>query len=272
MSSHDAASGRPPLHHQASPRPWALVTGASGGIGEAFAHHLAAHGTNVALVARRVDKLEGVAVRARQAGAEALVLPCDVSDPTARDALLAELEAQQVVIETLVNNAGFGMFGPVAEADVERMQELIEVNCTALTHLTVALLPGMVERRRGVVINVASTASFQPLPGMAAYAASKAYVRSFSEALWAETKGTGVRVIALCPGPTSTDFFENAGDGAALRWRRSPEQVVESCFRGLAAGRPTVVDGPLNLVQSWAPRLVPTKLLVAAAGRVVKGR
>ncbi|WP_203568985.1 SDR family NAD(P)-dependent oxidoreductase [Aestuariimicrobium ganziense] len=266
MSSHDASPDRPVMHHT---RPWALVTGASGGIGEAFVNRLAAHGSNVVLAARSVDKLEAVAERARQGGVDAVVVPCDMGDRAARDHLLGEIERREITLTTLVNNAGYGMFGPFVEADQQRVLQMLEVNCAALTHLTGALLPGMVERRHGQVVNVASTAAFQPLPNMAAYAASKAYVKSFTEALWHELKGTGVRVIALCPGPTETDFFANAGDASALSLRRSAEQVVETCFRALAAGRPTVVDGPLNVAQSVAPRFVPTRVALAVAKRVV---
>ncbi|WP_022911131.1 SDR family NAD(P)-dependent oxidoreductase [Aestuariimicrobium kwangyangense] len=254
------------------PGSWALVTGASGGLGEAFVDHLATKGVNVVVTGRRADALERTAQRARAKGVEAVVLTCDLGVKEERDELVAEISRRGLRVQTLVNNAGFGTIGDFAAGDPARHLEKVRVNCEALTDLTQRYLPGMLQQHRGTIINVSSTASFQPLPGMAVYAATKAYVRSFSEALWHELKGTGVKVVTLCPGPTETGFFEVAGDSKALGWRRTPEQVVETCFRGLGRGLPTVVDGPLNLAQAVAGRLAPTRLGLAISHRVMQQR
>lgn len=275
MSSHDTAPGRPRTERAPgtdSPLPppgsWALITGASGGLGRAFAVELASHGVNLVLTGRRREALDEVATAIGQE-VRTVVLPADVADADARAELLAELERREIVIHTLVNNAGFGVIGPFVDDPDGRNLDQIRVNCEALTDFTQRLLPAMLERDSGAVINVASTASFQPLPNMAVYAGTKAYVRSFSEGLWFETRQTGVAVLALCPGPTQTGFFEAAGDGDALSWRRTPEQVVRTCFAALARRSPTVVDGPLNLAQALVTRLAPTKLALKVSSWVV---
>lgn len=262
----------PSTRHAAAPAAgtWALVTGASGGIGEAFVSFFARHGVNVIITGRRADALERVAIGARAQGVEVVVLTGDMALKDDRDELVAEISRRSLRVETLVNNAGFGTIGDFAVSDPARHLEQLAVNCTALTDLSQRYLPGMLQRHQGMIINVASTASFQPLPGMAVYAATKAYVRSFTEALWHEVKGTGVKVITLCPGPTETGFFAVAGDEKALNWRRTPAQVVDTCFDGLAKGVPTVVDGPLNLAQAVAGRLAPTRLGMAISERVMK--
>ncbi|MGJ6979911.1 SDR family NAD(P)-dependent oxidoreductase [Aestuariimicrobium soli] len=268
--------------HPAAPQrgSWALVTGASGGIGEAFVLFLARHGVNVILTGRRRDALERVAERARGLGVDAgdgravefVVLTGDMAVKDDRDELVAEISRRKLRVQTLVNNAGFGTIGDFAVSDPARHLEQVQVNCAALTDLTQRYLPGMLQSHRGTIINVASTASFQPLPGMAVYAATKAYVRALTEALWHEVKGTGVKVITLCPGPTETGFFEAAGDSKALNWRRTAEQVVQTCFDGLAKGSPTVVDGPLNLAQAVAGRLAPTRLGLVISEKVMRRR
>lgn len=250
---------------------WALITGASGGIGEAFAVTLARHGVNVILTGRRLDALDRVAGAVRGHGAEAVVIAGDMAVKTDRDDLVAEISSRGLRVSTVINNAGFGSIGDFAVSNPARHLEQIQVNCAALTDLCQRYLPGMLQQHHGTIINVASTASFQPLPGMAVYAATKAYVRSFTEALWHEVRGTGVRVIALCPGPTETGFFDAAGDAKALNWRRTADQVVETCFEGLAKGSPTVVDGPLNVAQAVAGKLAPSRLGLMVSERVVRG-
>ncbi len=276
MSSHDSAPAAPrtdaaaPSNSGLPPRgSWALITGASGGLGQAFAAELARAGVNLALTGRRREALEQVAEAAAGQGVQTVLLPADAADPQARADLVAELDRQQIQVHTLINNAGFGVLGRFVDSDAARNLEQIAVNCAALTDFTQRILPGMVERGAGAVVNVASTASFQPLPELAVYAGTKAYVRSFSEALWFETKGTGVAVLALCPGPTQTAFWEVAGDKDALNWRRTPEQVVASCFAGLAKRRPVVVDGPLNQAQAVAARFAPTRLSLALGAKIV---
>lgn len=246
---------------------WAVVTGASGGLGEAYARELASQGSDVVLVARSADKLERLAAElSARHGVETLVLPCDLSDRRARSALLESLKDQS--IHTLVNNAGFGSMGLLADLGRQRITDEVEVNVVALTELTHAVLPRMLADGRGAIINVASTAAFQPLPKMATYAATKSFVLSFTCGLWGELRGTGVRAVCICPGPTDTSFFENAGDATVMKQRRRPEQVVATTFAGLRADKPYVVDGPGNTMLSVAARFVPTRLLVRVAGRI----
>ena len=236
----------------------ALVTGASGGIGAGIARALAARGADVVLVARSADRLEALAAEIRtRHGREALVLPADLSTPGAGARVQEALAGRRV--DVLVNNAGFGLSGRLADtADPSRLSAMITLNCVALTDLTARLLPAMVERGSGAVVNIASMAAYMPAPGFAAYAASKAFVLSLTQALWAETRGTGVRVAALSPTVTDTGFFEVAGEaaGAGLR-RRSVEQVVATFFDTLDADRPVVVDGRRNELLAAAARLTP---------------
>lgn len=246
---------------------WAVVTGASGGLGEAYARELASQGSNVILVARSVDKMEVIAreIEARH-GTETMILPCNLSDPAERSTLVDKLDTLE--IHTLVNNAGFASMGMLGELDRDRVVNEVELNVVALTQLTHAVLPKMVADRRGAIINVASTAAFQPIPQMATYAATKSFVLSFTSALWGEMEGTGVRVVCICPGPTETSFFENAGNGDLMKIRRSPEQVVATTFAALRSGKPYAVDGFGNNVLSKMARFVPTALLVKAAAWV----
>ena len=246
---------------------WAVVTGASGGLGEAYARELARQGSNVILVARSVEKMEAIAAElAAEHGTETLVLSCNLSDPAERAALVEQFDTLD--IHTLVNNAGFGSMGMLGELDRERVVDEVELNVVALTQLTHAVVPKMVARGRGAIINVASLAAFQPIPQMATYAATKAYVLSFTSALWGEMEGTGVRVVCICPGPTETSFFDNAGNGDVMKNRRRPDQVVATTFGALRAGKPYAVDGLGNKVLSQLTRFTPTALLVKAAAWV----
>ena len=243
---------------------WAVVTGASGGLGEAYARELARQGSDVVLVARSVEPMERLAAElSEQHGVSTMVLPCNLSDPKARAALVATLDTLE--IHTLVNNAGFGTMGMLGELDRARITSEVELNVVALTELTHAVVPRMVARGRGAIINVASMAAFQPIPQMSTYAATKSYVLSFTSGLWAELEGTGVRAVCICPGPTDTSFFDNAGNGDVMKQRRRPEQVVASTFAALRAGKPYVVDGASNKVMAQSSRFVPTSLLVRAA-------
>lgn len=243
---------------------WAVVTGASGGLGEAYARELARQGSDVVLVARSLEPMERLAAElTAQYGVEAMVLPCDLSDPSGRATLVGTLDTLD--IHTLVNNAGFGTMGMLGELDRTRITNEVELNVVALTELTHAVVPTMVARGRGAIINVASMAAFQPIPQMATYAATKSYVLSFTSALWGELGGTGVRAVCICPGPTDTSFFDNAGNGDVMKQRRRPDQVVASTFAALRAGKPYVVDGPLNKVIAQVSKFIPTSLLVRAA-------
>ena len=246
---------------------WAVVTGASSGLGVHFAERLASEGANLILVARSVEKLEALAQRLTAAyGVRAEVRQVDLSDAAQRAVLADELST--VHVHTLINNAGFGTMGDFADAPADRLVQEMQLNMVALTELTRAVVPGMVDRGRGAVVNVASTAAFQPIPTMAVYAASKAYVLRFSMALWDELKDSGVRVLAICPGPTETAFFANAGNDQAMSNRRTPEQVVDTTFEALRRNRPFVIDGASNGALAFATRFAPTGLTLALARRI----
>lgn len=248
---------------------WAVVTGASGGLGEGFATRLAAEGADLLLVARSADRLHALAeqLRARYR-VDVRVQPTDLTDRSARADLVTELSTLEV--HTLVNNAGFGTLGNFADLPAKRISDEVELNVVALTELTRAVLPGMRARGRGAIINIASTAAFQPIPQFATYAATKAYVLRLSVGLWAELRDTDVRVLAVCPGPTDTAFFDRAGNDDVMSSRRSVEQVVDTSFRALRRRRPYVVDGVRNSVLAEATRFVPTGLATRMAGWVAQ--
>ena len=249
----------------------ALVTGASSGIGTRFAERLAADGADLVLVARRADALEALAERLRAAhGVTVDVLPTDLGEPDAVPALVKRLDEAGLVVDVLVNNAGFGQHTDVADADPARLVAMVTLNCTALVDLTARLVPGMVERRRGGVLNVASTAAFQPLPHMATYGASKAFVLSFTEALWAETRGTGVHVTALCPGATATEFFDVSG-GGAVGAKQSADEVAALGLAALRANKPSVVAGLRNRLLANTPRFFPRAVTTLVTERAMAG-
>jgi uncharacterized protein len=250
----------------------ALVTGASSGIGAVFARELASRGTDPVLVARSGDKLSALAAELnREYGVAAEVAVADLARPSAAEDLAAELSSRDLQIDILVNNAGFGFFAPLDQADGAVLSDMVQLNVAALVGLTRLYLPGMRARDRGAVINVGSTAAFQPLPYMAVYGATKAFVLSFTEALWAETRGTGVRVTALCPGSTDTGFFDVAGDDAQVGRRVAPERVVRAALRALDRRRSTVVTGGAgNWLLTNSPRLAPRQLVTRIAERTMR--
>jgi uncharacterized protein len=248
-----------------------LITGASSGIGRAFAHSAAAAGAELVLVARRVTILEQLAetLRARHGGV-VHVIPADLGVPGAASNLHAAVLAQGLNVDTVINNAGVGIHGDLADTDLSAVTTQIQLNVTALAELSALVLPAMVARGHGAIVNIASTAAFQPVAHMAVYAATKAFVLSFTRALWAETRHTGVRVLAVCPGATDTEFFQTAGEDAAVGSRRSPDAVVATTTRALAKNRPDVVDGTKNaLLAALAPRL-PSRVAISIAERSVR--
>jgi uncharacterized protein len=255
-----------------SPNPGSscLITGASSGIGAEFARQLAALGYGVFLVARREERLRALAAEIeRDHGVRVEVQACDLGDPTATAALPARIAERNLNVEVLVNNAGFTTVGDVHQ-NPDRQLGMVRVNCEALVELTTAFLPAMVERGRGAVINVASTASFQPIPTQAVYAATKAFVRSFSEAVWAELKGTGVTVTALCPGPVATEFVEAGGfkkgqDELPSFMFASAESVARAGIDGARSGKRVVVPGMGNRVTASFGRFAPHGLLLGPA-------
>ena len=234
-----------------------LITGGSGGIGLALARICARHGHDLVLVARSADLLEAAQAELRDgAHVDVEVLACDLSLPCAVERV-AELHPR---IDVLVNNAGFGMFGPLADADAGQLLEMLRLNVEALTHLTRLYLPSMVERGSGRIMNLASMAAFQPGPNMAAYYGTKAYVLSLSEGLRQELRGTGVSVTTLAPGPVRTGFQHRAGVGESRLFNRgvaSVEQVAEQGFRGMMTGKGLVVPGTLNRLGSVGVRFIP---------------
>jgi short-subunit dehydrogenase len=241
-----------------------LVTGASSGIGLDLARKFAAEKFDLVLVARSEDKLREVADGlAHEHGITATVLPADLARPGAASELVQALEVKGLTIEVLVNNAGMGMYGPFAEGELAEELRLLQVNVVALTELARLLLPRMIARGSGRILNVASTAAFQPGPLMAIYYASKAYVLSLSEALANEVAGTGVTVTALCPGPTKTDFFSRAQmEESRLAQRRAvmtSAEVARRGFDGLMRGKTVVIPGLNNRLLANAVRFLPRK-------------
>lgn len=245
-----------------------LVTGASTGIGADMARQLGAAGARVLLVARRPDALAQVADDVRQAGGQAEVLAADLEPAGAASALVDRLPGP---VDVLVNNAGFGIQGPFLDTDPAAVDGMVGLNVGALTSLTRALLPGMVARGRGGVLNVASVAAFLPAPYFAVYAATKAYVLSFSEALAAETRETGVHVSCLCPGPVQTSFADRAGMSEAFfAGALSSERVARAGLDGLAQNRRRVVPGWSNKIQTAATRFVPPGLTLRVSEAVMR--
>jgi uncharacterized protein len=253
--------------------PTALVTGASSGIGLELATLLAKARHDLVLVARGKDRLDGIARGlTEEFGVAVTVLPADLTDPSAPLDIFLALAERRIAIDVLVNNAGFGVYGFFADTSLEKELGMIQVNLAAPTQLAKLFLPGMLERRRGRILNLASTAAFQPGPLMAVYYATKAYVLSFSEALANETAGTGVTVTALCPGPTITDFQARAGL-AMTRLFKSPltmdaASVARAGYDGMMLGKRIVVPGATNRTFVQALRVTPRRLATAISRKI----
>jgi short-subunit dehydrogenase len=249
----------------AAKRPLALVTGASAGIGREIARVLAAS-HDLVLSARR--ELELRALAAELSPATCHVLPADLADPRAPRSIHDAIAAKGLAVDVLVNNAGFGDLGPFAETDLAKLLRMIQVNVTALTELTGLFLPAMKERGRGRILNVGSVAGFQPGPLMAVYYATKAYVNSFTEALWSELKGTGVTATCLAPGPTHSEFAAVAGMEATKHFTvgsvAESRLVAEAGVRAMLRGRRMVVTGWRNKLLIFAERFVPRGLVIRA--------
>jgi short-subunit dehydrogenase len=252
--------------NMAASRPTALVTGASAGIGRELARILAREGHDLVLVARREPELTALAAELKeQYGADSRVITADLAKTRAAQTLVKEL-GPTAQVDVLVNNAGFGGHGAFWERERDADLRQIAVNVTALTDLTRLLLPGMVERRRGRILNVASTAAFQPGPFMAVYYATKAYVLSFSQALAEELSGTGVTVTTLCPGVTETEFQQVAG-AEDLRLNTGPlamsaRAVAEAAYKGMTKGKLVVIPGAHNKVGAQATRFTPRRVML----------
>jgi short-subunit dehydrogenase len=252
----------------------ALVTGASAGLGTHFARLFAQDGHDLVLVARRRDQLDQLATELRQAhGIHTTVIAADLTDPKAPLHLHEELIRAGIELEFLVNNAGFGTSGTFAELDLARELNLIELNIKALTHLTGLVLPAMVARRSGRILNVSSAAAFLPGPFMATYYASKAYVLNFTEALAYELHGTGVTATVLCPGATATEFAQVAGVESAALFKGSVDTAAEVAlygYRSMHSGKTVAIPGMKNKLSVQALRMSPRLAMRVLAGRLNK--
>jgi len=245
----------------------ALVTGASAGLGVEFARQLSKRGHRLVLAARRKDRLEQLAKELGNARAVAI----DLSKKDSATKLLADVAAAGEVVDLLVNNAGFGLIGRFAELDAKRQRQMIDLNVGTLTDLCRAVAPGMIERKSGAILNVASTAAFQPGPKMAVYFATKAFVLSLSEALHEELKPHGVKVSCLCPGPTRTEFGEVAGfggSGAFDRLAMGAAEVVETGLNALDRNKAVVITGTINKIGALSTRFAPRSTVRKIAGAI----
>ncbi|HEY7784391.1 MAG TPA: SDR family oxidoreductase [Pyrinomonadaceae bacterium] len=249
-----------------------LITGASSGIGEAFARKLATLGRSVLLVARSEEKLINLCNElGRTNSIRAQYLVMDLSQPDVGARIFEETQQRGLVIDMLVNNAGFGSFGDFSKLELSRELSMIDLNIKSLVDLTHRFLVPMREMKQGVIINVASTAGFQPVPFMATYAATKAFVLTFSEALWEENRPFGVHVMALCPGVTETNFFEAArGQKPPARVAQTADQVVDAAIAGLRRRKNVVISGFSNMMVVESERFLPRSLVVRVAGKMMR--
>ena len=254
----------------------ALITGATSGIGYELSKLFAHDGYDLVLVARDRERLEKTAARLRQQkGANVTVLAGDLALPDTPDRLCAELEQKSIAIDVLVNNAGFNVYGPFTETDLQKELQMIQVNMVSLTHLTKLLLPGMVKRGRGRILNVGSTGSFVPGPLNAVYCATKAYVLSFSDAIAEELAGSGVTVTALCPGATRTEFAQRAGMERTNLFQgplMEGATVAATGYRALMRGRRSVIAGVMNKLTIFSIKFAPRFLVAKISKKIMSSR
>lgn len=257
-----------------TPGTTALITGASAGLGDEFARRLSRRGLDLVLVARREDRLQEVAERIRrETGRQVTVIVQDLSAPDAGRSLHEQVRARGLEVAVLVNNAGFGMRGPLIDADPDRIDEMVRLNVGTLTSLTRLFAADMVGRGGGTIVNIASMAALAPTPRMAAYSATKAYVLNLTEALAEELRGTGVHAVAVSPGPTRTEFFDVAGGWAgSRRIQLTADRVVAATLSALDRHNPplNVVPGIRQRVLAGLARLLPRRVLVSATGRMMR--
>ena len=251
---------------------WALVTGASAGIGKALAEELAAGGANLVLSARRVDRLEQLAASLRSRHKiNAEIFEADLSRPLAPEAIFRFTEEKGIAVELLVNNAGFGQYGELSTVETQRLLDMVQVNCTAVLHLTRLFLPKMIARRRGDILIVSSTAGFQAVPYISTYAATKVFDLYLAEGLAEEMKPYGIRVCALCPGTTESEFHEAAGHPAHSKGRQeTAAKVAQTGLRALAAGKSYVISGLGNYLGAHGERLVPRRFVTRIAAKMFR--
>jgi hypothetical protein len=251
---------------------WALVTGASAGIGKALAAELAAGGANLVLTARRRDRLEQLASElSSKHGVRAEVCPADLGAPGAPQGIFDFTASRGIEVDVLVNNAGFGASGEFTAAPVERSLEMVQVNCAAVTHLTYLYLAGMIARRRGYVLILASTAAFQGVPYLSLYAATKAFDLLLAEGLAVEVRQYGVRICALCPGQTESEFHQVAGTTDHKRpGEESAEKVAHVGLAALAKGKSFVISGAMNNLANFGERFIPRSVIASAAAKMYR--
>jgi uncharacterized protein len=251
----------------------ALITGATGGLGQAFAEQLAERGANLVLVGRSEDKLQALARRLeREEDVTATVLTADLASSTEVDQLLSDLKTRGIGVDLLINNAGFGVFQRFLETPLDRQIEEIDVNVRAVVQLTHALAPAMVAKKKGGVINLSSSAGFQPVAGANVYAASKSFVLLFSEALAQELVATGVRVLAVCPGPVATGFFADKKPDLTRNQMDDPKAIIAETLRAFDRGKRVLVPGKLSVrLMAFSSRLFP-RALMAQFGESVARR
>jgi len=250
---------------------WALITGASAGIGVALAEELASGATNLVLTARRKDRLEELArelTAAHKVNTE--VFPADLADSNAPENIFAFTKEKGIEIELLINNAGYGQYGEFHSINKQRLLDMVQVNCHAVVHLTRMYLPEMVARRRGDILILASTASFQAVPYISTYAATKAFDLLFAEGLAEEMKPYGIRVCALCPGSTESEFHVVSGQEKFSRRTETAEKVAHTGLQALAAGKSYVISGLGNYLGAQSQRLVPRHLVTKIAASMFK--
>lgn len=254
---------------------WVLITGGSSGIGLELAKIFAANNYSLVLVARDGARLQKVADELSANGATIKTLAKDLSDKNVPAEIFSELQRENIFISVLINNAGFGRQQPFVKTSLPEQLNMIDVNVTSLVHLTHLFMKPMIERAEGKILNVASTAAFQPGPGMSIYYASKSFVLSFSYALADELEGTGVTVTTLCPGPTQTAFHKRAGRSHSKKvlgfWMMSAQEVAETGFHGLMNGKRVVIPGFLNKLGYLFTKLLPIKIPTKAARKVIGG-
>jgi uncharacterized protein len=253
---------------------WALITGASAGIGTAIARELAVGGTNLILTARRRDRLAGLAAElSAKHDIRTLVCVADLAQPLGPQEIFSFTESKNITVDLLVNNAGFGAYGEFHKLRVGRLLEMVQVNVSAVVHLTHLYLPGMIARKTGDILILASTAAFQAVPYITTYAATKSFDLQFAEGLAEEVRRYGIRVCALCPGSTETEFFQVAGQrNHTKRAPETAEKVARVGLQALAAGKSSVISGFTNWLGAETVRLVPRRMVTRIAGGMFRPR
>jgi len=251
---------------------WALITGASAGIGVEFATQLAAGGTHLVLTARRRDRLEALSEKLKGAHKiQTEIIVADLAQPDAPEKIYGLTKQQGMVIELLINNAGFGQYGELTQVETQRLLNMVQVNCTAVVHLTRLFLPDMIARNSGYVLIVASTASFQAVPYISTYAATKAFDLLFAEGLAEEMKPHGVRVCALCPGSTESEFHAIAGqEQFTSKNQETAEKVARTGLQALAAGKSYAISGLGNYLGAHSQRMVPRRMVTRIAANMFR--